>query len=646
MRPGKLASWPVVNLFAGAGAMGAVRVATPATVDEPWLAGLLFFLLPGLLVGLLARWRQAAGLAAAVAWPLLWALLGRDSQDGWPVWVPVVAAAALILATARASAREAARHAARPAGDGGPRLPALLTAVSLVATAAAFLWPGPGRPADGTRLLLLGVDGATWQLVDRFADAGRLPNLQRLRAAGREAPLRSLPSTLSPQVWTTMGTGYPPERHGMWDFAATPDQLKTGFLWHALLAEQRSIGLCGWYFTWPPPPGLGPRDFVIPSALAPAGDTHPPDYSFFWQIWTQERPGEGGRAGLVKAGWEAFRHGVRMSTLRQAAGEVLVRKLRPRSEFDEDWRKRMLSAALQADISVELLRTRRPEFAALLFTQIDRLCHKYWKFMEPEGFADVTPEDRRRYGRVIEEGYAEVDRVIGRLLAAVSPDADVLVVSDHGFQASHSGAAGSWCSIRTENLLQAMGESERVFGTSIADEVVLRPLATGAAGDSLLVSLQQSLEAARVTGDPSPLFKADRHGETLMLALAPRDAIPERASITLAGREYPFEELVYAGQGAQWSGEHLPDGIFVLSGPAAARAASADSLNVLDVAPTVAALLDLPQCPGWTGRAAVPRPAGAAVRLAEFPLPAGAVPATPGVDPGLKEKLRAIGYVR
>jgi len=131
-----------------------------------------------------------------------------------------------------------------------------------------------------------------------------------------------------------------------------------------------------------------------------------------------------------------------------------------------------------------------------------------------------------------------------------------------------------------------------------------------------------------------------------MLALAPRDAIPERASITLAGREYPFEELVYAGQGAQWSGEHLPDGIFVLSGPAAARAASADSLNVLDVAPTVAALLDLPQCPGWTGRAAVPRPAGAAVRLAEFPLPAGAVPATPGVDPGLKEKLRAIGYVR
>jgi hypothetical protein len=61
------------------------------------------------------------------------------------------------------------------------------------------------------KLLLLGIDGATWRVLDPLLQAGKLPHLQRLIARGTSGVLRSFEYSASPVVWTTIATGKMPE---------------------------------------------------------------------------------------------------------------------------------------------------------------------------------------------------------------------------------------------------------------------------------------------------------------------------------------------------------------------------------------------------------------------------------------------------
>src|SRR2546426_11300947 len=94
------------------------------------------------------------------------------------------------------------------------RLALTAVAVSMVAapvSAAAGGPPTTARPphavSTGTRLLLIGLDGADWQIAGPLIDAGRLPNLARLRREGAWGDLRSSQPMLSPLLWSSIATG-------------------------------------------------------------------------------------------------------------------------------------------------------------------------------------------------------------------------------------------------------------------------------------------------------------------------------------------------------------------------------------------------------------------------------------------------------
>ena len=70
------------------------------------------------------------------------------------------------------------------------------------------------------RFLLIGLDGAEPSLVERWMDAGRLPNLARLRAAGAYLPCASTTPPATFPAWTTCATGVNPGKHGIFDFTA------------------------------------------------------------------------------------------------------------------------------------------------------------------------------------------------------------------------------------------------------------------------------------------------------------------------------------------------------------------------------------------------------------------------------------------
>ena len=76
------------------------------------------------------------------------------------------------------------------------------------------------RAGEGERrpVLVLGLDGACFEILDPLLAAGRTPHLARWRADGVSWPLQSTVPSMSFPAWSTFLTGLSPGRHGLFDF--------------------------------------------------------------------------------------------------------------------------------------------------------------------------------------------------------------------------------------------------------------------------------------------------------------------------------------------------------------------------------------------------------------------------------------------
>jgi predicted AlkP superfamily phosphohydrolase/phosphomutase len=147
-------------------------------------------------------------------------------------------AAAIVIAWlvlhARASPRSDAMQYAYIGPGAGIALAGSFLAVLLAMFSALLaivtwpfrsLWRGfrgrrARRRAKVKRVVILGLDGLEPTLVDQFLEAGRLPNLDRLRREGCYVRLGTTWPPLSPVAWSSFSTGSNPGKHNIFDFIA------------------------------------------------------------------------------------------------------------------------------------------------------------------------------------------------------------------------------------------------------------------------------------------------------------------------------------------------------------------------------------------------------------------------------------------
>ena len=154
-------------------------------------------------IPVLEAWRHAirAALIALAVLALLRALL-RDARTGAATRA-IEATLALLLLPAIAGG---VLYAMQAAAEGGRRRDDRWRArarAALRARAGGGVRAhvrDPGRP----RVVLIGIDGASWDRIDRGIAEGRLPTFARLKREGVSAPLGSLVPTYSPPIWTSM----------------------------------------------------------------------------------------------------------------------------------------------------------------------------------------------------------------------------------------------------------------------------------------------------------------------------------------------------------------------------------------------------------------------------------------------------------
>lgn len=78
-------------------------------------------------------------------------------------------------------------------------------------------WPDRDERQEG-RTVVLGFDGVDPKLVQRWMDAGRLPNFKRLAEQGTFQSLATTNPAQSPVAWSSFATGGNPGAHGLFDF--------------------------------------------------------------------------------------------------------------------------------------------------------------------------------------------------------------------------------------------------------------------------------------------------------------------------------------------------------------------------------------------------------------------------------------------
>ncbi len=297
-------------------------------------------------------------------------------------------------------------------------------------------------PIPGTRLLLIGLDGADWKVMDPLLERGKLPNLERLIRHGVRSRLKTIDPVLSPVIWTTAATGFLPEEHGILDFLVTDvrtgqkvpitsQQRKVKAIWNLLDEAGVPVGVIAWWATWPAEPVDG---YIVSDRVAyqlmgqgrmtdsdPRGKTFPPD--LYRRIYPLIIPPE----TITDADLSPF---IRLGA---AGGE----KLPARSETRlDEFRTVLASARTYSGIAEALSSSGFQSFQALYFEGIDTTSHLFMPFRPPRR-PSISEEEYSLFSNAVDAFYVYQDELLGRILEKSTPDTNVMVLSDHGFRSEN-----------------------------------------------------------------------------------------------------------------------------------------------------------------------------------------------------------------
>jgi predicted AlkP superfamily phosphohydrolase/phosphomutase len=299
------------------------------------------------------------------------------------------------------------------------------------ALALGLLLSASCAAASPRRAIVIGLDGFDWGVIRPLMERGRLPNLARLAVEGSTGTMRVPPPLRSPAIWTSAATGVSPAAHGIDDFFVGDRRVSSAdrrveAVWESASISSRTVAVVGWLATWPAETVRGV--IVSDQALNPEvreGRVFPTDALAEFPTW----------AAWDYLGAQSAERLDRFLPFRWDPGYA-ARWPEGSPEFRRhDLVKRRLAWAFMRDEShariLEALLRRKPALAMIHLWGADHASHAFWR----AAFGDAGEDERRDFGGVIAAYYEYLDELVGRLTRAAGPDAIVLVLSDHGFQA-------------------------------------------------------------------------------------------------------------------------------------------------------------------------------------------------------------------
>jgi len=251
---------------------------------------------------------------------------------------------------------------------------------------------------DKKRVVLIGLDGATWDLIKPWADKGKLPTFKYLMENGAWGTLQSTIPPLSPSAWTSIYTGCTPSKHGIFGFMkrkkgsyfytpiSSKDRKKPA-VWGILSGYGKRVVVINALFSYPPEKVNGILITGLGTPSKESNFVHPPEYK---KLILDKFPNYDVDFN------EDF---------------ILV------SENIREFIARIREITFeQIKLTEYLLEHERWDFLFSIFRALDVIQHYFW-------------DDKH----LIFEFYAIFDRFLREILDSMVGDDYLFVVSDHGF---------------------------------------------------------------------------------------------------------------------------------------------------------------------------------------------------------------------
>ena len=531
---------------------------------------------------------------------------------------------------------------------------------------------------ESTKTVLIGLDGATWTILDQLIAKGMMPNLDALMRSGMRAILKSTAHPLTPPAWTALMTGRSPGVHGIYDFVrvdrtgdtpaytlANSADVKAETMWSMASRQGRRVTALNYPMMFPAPelngvviPGYVPWSYLA-RAVKPR------------EIYKKLKAAGTFNVKEMSTDWELERKAVQGLSEDQLGEWARLHIVREKHWFDS---------------LMMLMREAPCDLTAVLFDGVDRLQHLCIHVIDPsttDQFSGAHADNARALSL---QYFADVDRYVGEIVQAAGPDARIIVASDHGFiRASDTmfhvntwleqNGYLTWLDGVADDgegrvALNENDELGRLFDwpattayafTSSGNGIFIRRAEDGGPPGGVPASayhtfrekLKQGLLAVvdPATGKP---FVVD--------AMFAEDAFPgphsdKAPDITLKLADFSFQSVLRSKAPLQKRpfpyGTHHPDGIFIAAGPGTVAGRLDAPLAIVDIAATVLYSLGLPIPSDMEGQVPVAAfdPAYVATHPVVFGDASGggivaeedALP--PEAEAEIRERLKALGYL-
>ncbi len=262
------------------------------------------------------------------------------------------------------------------------------------------------------RIFVIGLDGATLDLIKPWTSRGLLPTFARMIKEGVHGPLTTVIPPLTGPAWISFMTGKNPGKHSIYDFISRSSKSYTGTpinashrhgdsLWRIISNSGKTVGVFMVPVTYPPEPING---FMVTGMLTPAQAV---DYTYPPEL-----------AKELKKAIPDF----------SMDPEGLAHPL-GREHYLLEGLDKLTTSTVKA--THYLLDRFSPDFFMVVFKETDVAMHWLWRFMDethPWYVSDV--DDRLKFGLL--KVYQRMDEVVGEILKVAGDDSLVILMSDHG----------------------------------------------------------------------------------------------------------------------------------------------------------------------------------------------------------------------
>jgi predicted AlkP superfamily phosphohydrolase/phosphomutase len=481
--------------------------------------------------------------------------------------------------------------------------------------------------------VIIGLDGATFDIIDPMIAQGRLPNLQNLIEKGVSGPLRSTLHPNSFPGWSSCTTGTSEGMHGVYSpFIKQPGayeframsglDIQTKTIWEILSERGKTVGVVNVPTTYPTVPVKG---FLVTGMLTPTLEsdfTHPPEL----------------RSELLKA-----------------IPDYIIEPKRNNNKDEKAAEFRLCLDARQRALDF-LLPKYDWDFLMVVFSILDRTQHDFWADMDSTHHKHNAQSNHKNF---IFEMYEKADKAVGRLLKHIPEGTPILICSDHGFCASRYEirlnewlkeqgylayqdsfswkAKQKFASLKSkfENRISVAPpagwdnalDKKALRGKAIFEEIDWSKTriffgqdrgiwinlegreANGIVKEKdylpLLNEVKNKLKTLRSSFDNELVFEQVLTREEAFQGEYSK-LLPDLVLVTKDSRYVPLESRSSNGifvEGSTTSGAHAPYGIFIACGEGIRQGVKIDNAHLRDIAPTALYAMDEALSENMDGRA-------------------------------------------